>query len=197
MPGHQRWRASASSPADAGDEPVSAALARLVVANPSLAPPPRAPSPLLSPGQVARAVLAALQRCDYPTPGAGAAAAFAFTLPADTGGAAPVSPGAGRAGRDWGRDGGERWLTQPEWEAAVLGAGSLAHLLIGANEACVAGPPALGADGRAAVPVSVVRVGPDDDGGSRKEHALALELTLVEAHGPWRGCYLVSGLTQR
>jgi len=164
----------------------SADLARFLLSNPSLAPPPSSPSPLLSPSEVARAVVEALKRPDYPSPSAGVDTAFAFTLPADTAPTAPVSSGAGRRGRAWTAT--EAWHAREEWGGAVLGGHPAALLVGGDGEVGFSGAAEItGRAGRhAIVPLAVAR------GGRR--FSLTLCLTRVDEAGPWRGCFLVSGL---
>ena len=186
---HQRCApARAADPADPASSPSSpsADLARFLLSNPSLAPPPASPSPLLSPAEVARGVVEALKRPDYPTPGAGVDTAFSFPLPADTAPAAPVTPGAGRLGRAWTAT--EAWHRREEWGGAVLGDHPAALLVGGEGEVSYPGPAEITgrAGAHAIVPLAVSVRG--------RTFPLTVCLTRVDEAGPWRGCFLVSGL---
>ena len=186
-PGAPAAAAAADDDAPASsDDPLASDLARFLLTNPSLAPPATSPSPLLSPSQVARAVVEALARPDYPSPGAGLDTAFAFTLPADTAPAAPVSAGGGRKGRAWVAT--EAWYGRAEWVDAVLGDHPASLLVGGAGEVGWPGPAEItGRAGRhAIVPLAV------SSGG--RTYPLTLCLTRVDEAGPWRGAFLVSGL---
>ena len=140
-------------------------------------------------------MLEALQRPDLPYPGSGAAAAFAFTLPADVAPAAPTTPGGGRRARSWGA--AEAWLDEAGFES-YLSTHPAASLLRADGHEITAPLVFGGRAGRDAVQAFTLRTGGAGAGvqGAPPPRTLRLSLCLrrVDEAGPWKGCWLVSGL---
>ena len=201
-----------SSDAAADDDEVAAAFARHVAA---LAPAPRAPSPLLSPTTVSRALCSALQRPDSPEVGSGSRVAFDFTLPSDVAPAAPVLAGAGRRARSWGateaflgfdafaRDSlaappADVFADCESWELVgdlvFTGRGSMS----GTGD-CSKAAQAVSITAAAGRTTSSSRGGRETEeseksSGKTRKYTATILLTRVDDAGPWKGCWLVYGM---
>ena len=166
--------------------PVAAELARTLLLDPSLLPPPTAPSPLLPPSAVAAAVVATLWRPDTPVQGAGPRCAFLFTLPQDAGVGAPVDAASSRRARSWHAK--EVWLTCDQFVEQVTRDGPAASFATAAEVALV-GPTAFGGrGGKTAIQAVDVLA----DGGTPRR--MSIIMTRCDEGGPWKGMYLVCGL---
>ena len=209
-----------SSSAPDNDE-VAAAFARLIASDPSLAPLPRAPSPLHSPTAVSRALCSALQRPDSPEPGSGSRVAFDFTLPLDVAPAAPVLAGAGRTARSWhakeafmGFDAfaADSLAAPPADAFADCESWELVGDLVFTGRGSVSG---IGDCSKAAQAVSITAAtarptaaSTAERSGSKstkessekgattttRKYTATILLTRVDDAGPWKGCWLVYGM---
>jgi len=208
-------QSSSSSNNDSNNDEVAAAFARRIAADPTLAPPPRAPSPLLSPTTVSRAVCSALQRPDSPEVGSGARVAFDFTLPLDVAPAAPVLAGAGRKARSWHAN--ETFLnfdpfvadslSSPpcdvfenceSWELVgeltFTGRGSVSGIGDCSKAAQAVSVTAAAREGRGGEKGNENGDADDDEARTTRKYTTTILLTRVDDPGPWRGCWLVYGM---
>lgn len=195
----------------ASSDEVAAAFARRIASDPSLAPPPLAPSPLLSPTAVSRALCSALQRPDSPEAGSGSRVAFDFTLPLDVAPSAPVLAGAGRRARSWHAK--EKFMPFEAFAAdslAALPADAFANCeswelvgdLVFTGRGSVSG---IGDCSKAAQAVTITAAEERTGGGkeseeksaaaaTRRKYTATILLTRVDDAGPWKGCWLVYGM---
>ena len=194
---------------------VAAAFARRIASDPNLAPLPRAPSPLVSPTAVSRALCSALQRPDSPEAGSGSRVAFDFTLPLDVAPAAPVLAGAGRRARSWHAK--EKFMNFEAFAADSLQAPpadafanceswELLGDLVFTGRGSVSG---IGDCSKAAQAVSIIAATEAERNNGAKEseesdksaaattrrkYTATILLTRVDDAGPWKGCWLVYGM---
>lgn len=197
-----------SSSSSAANDEVAAAFARRIAADPALAPAPRAPSPLLSPTTVSRALCSALQRPNSPDLGSGTRVAFDFTLPADVAPAAPVLAGAGRKSRSWHAK--EAFFGFDSFAADSLSTGpaevfedceswELVGDLIFTGRGSMSG---IGDASKAAQAVSITAAAKrkkesekgEKSSSKTRKYTVTVLLTRVDDPGPWKGCWMVYGM---